>query len=91
MGYRRGDEKYDYKPEYTHLPKEIILENTHTENYTTNVGLGLNYFITQNIILKAYLGQLIEYSYKKEGDNYSKEFEFDLNSHRATFGIAYKF
>ncbi len=59
--------------------------------YNTNIGLGLNYFLTQNFILKAYLGQLIGYSYTKDGDNYRKEFKFKLNSQNVSFGIAYKF
>ncbi len=92
FGYRRVNSKYEYNPGYGRIAEIPTPDETHSQRYNTNIGLGLNFFVTKNIILKAYLGQLIEYTYiKDEEDNSRKEFDLNLNSHGATFGIAYKF
>ncbi len=117
LGYHKQTLKYESKSETVFKNTKINPRNSDLQEqkryekiYDTSMGLGVNFFISQNFILTAYLGQLIGYSYTKYENDYilhkennesykdyknrdtsKKDFNFKLNSHNLSFGIAYKF
>ncbi len=117
LGYRKQTFKAESRQETVFKNTKINPRNSDLQErkryekiYDTSMGLGVNFFISQNFILTAYLGQLVGYTYTKYGNDYikskhnnesykdyknrdtsKKDFNFELNSHNLSFGIAYKF
>ncbi|KDN54280.1 OmpW family outer membrane protein [Flavobacterium seoulense] len=74
------------------------INDTKVNGFGAGVGLGINYFVTERIVLNFALRNIISYqSVKPDGGENVSQFGFDLNGNianpfsAASFGVGYKF
>lgn len=82
--------------DYVHAKNDIT--DVKGNGFGAGVGLGINYFVTERIVLNFALRNIISYqTFKVDGAKSISEFGFDLNGNianpfsTASFGVGYKF